>query len=214
MSMIALSRLFGYKVFRDQRVSYMDCWTKIMDLAHQEKWRIFYLGSSPTAAAKAEGRLRELYPDLQLKVRHGFFNADAESVENNEVLDQITRFLPHLLMVGMGMPRQEIWIENNFDKISANIILPSGATLDYIGGTLPTPPAWAGRMGLAWAFRLAMEPKRLASRYLLEPWSIVRLIASNTATLRSREFGRQGASMLEAEIEEGRFSMIGEGEGS
>jgi N-acetylglucosaminyldiphosphoundecaprenol N-acetyl-beta-D-mannosaminyltransferase len=80
-------------------------------------------------------------------------------------------------MVGMGMPRQELWIEANLDAIQAKIILATGAVLDYVAGVIPTPPRWSGPLGLEWAFRLAAEPRRLASRYLIEPWTLLRVIA-------------------------------------
>ena len=80
-------------------------------------------------------------------------------------------------MVGMGMPRQELWIHDNFDHLSTTVILPAGAAIDYIAGVVPTPPRWMGKVGLEWTFRLAAEPKRLRHRYLLEPWSVLGLLA-------------------------------------
>jgi N-acetylglucosaminyldiphosphoundecaprenol N-acetyl-beta-D-mannosaminyltransferase len=82
-------------------------------------------------------------------------------------------------MVGMGMPRQELWIEANLNAIQANIILATGAVLDYVAGVIPTPPRWSGPLGLEWAFRLAAEPRRLASRYLIEPWTLVPIVLRN-----------------------------------
>jgi N-acetylglucosaminyldiphosphoundecaprenol N-acetyl-beta-D-mannosaminyltransferase len=102
---------------------------------------------------------------------------DPDGSENKSVLQQIADFQPHLLMVGMGMPRQELWIEANLNAIQANVILATGAVLDYVAGVIPTPPRWSGPLGLEWAFRLASEPKRLTPRYLIEPWTILRVIA-------------------------------------
>jgi len=76
----------------------------------------------------------------------------------------------------MGMPRQEYWISNNFSDLTANIILPSGAAIDYIAGVVPTPPRWSGKIGLEWLFRFVVEPKRLAYRYLIEPFFVLRLL--------------------------------------
>jgi N-acetylglucosaminyldiphosphoundecaprenol N-acetyl-beta-D-mannosaminyltransferase len=60
-------------------------------------------------------------------------------------------------------------------QISANAILLAGAALDYVAGAVPTPPRWAGRWSLEWAFRLAAEPRRLGRRYLVEPWPVLGL---------------------------------------
>ena len=75
------------------------------------------------------------------------------------------------------MPRQEFWTQENFARLDAHVILSSsGAALEYIAGAAPTPPRWAGRIGLEWIFRLAHEPRRLFSRYLIEPWYILLLL--------------------------------------
>jgi len=73
------------------------------------------------------------------------------------------------------MPRQEHWILENFDRLDANVILPSGAATNYVAGVVPDPPRWTGKLGLEWACRLFAEPKRLTYRYLVEPVFILRL---------------------------------------
>jgi N-acetylglucosaminyldiphosphoundecaprenol N-acetyl-beta-D-mannosaminyltransferase len=89
-------------------------------------------------------------------------------------------------MVGMGMPRQEYWTQENFQQREAQVILSStGAALEYIAGAAPTPPRWAGRIGLEWMFRLAHEPRRLFSRYLIEPWYILLLLLMDYPRSRS-----------------------------
>jgi N-acetylglucosaminyldiphosphoundecaprenol N-acetyl-beta-D-mannosaminyltransferase len=143
----------------------------------EKNWRVFYLGSAPRVVDIGAATLRERHPGLQIECRHGYFDVDPEGSENKNVLQQIADFQPHLLMVGMGMPRQERWIEANLDAIQANIILATGAVLDYVAGVIPTPPRWSGPLGLEWAFRLAAEPRRLASRYLIQPWTLLRVIA-------------------------------------
>ncbi|RUT04502.1 hypothetical protein DSM107010_57820 [Chroococcidiopsis cubana SAG 39.79] len=81
-------------------------------------------------------------------------------------------------MLGIGMPRQEHWILDNLDRLSANAILTAGAAMDYVAGAVPTPPRWAGQFGLEWLFRLLAEPQRLWRRYSIEPWLILRLFAT------------------------------------
>jgi N-acetylglucosaminyldiphosphoundecaprenol N-acetyl-beta-D-mannosaminyltransferase len=91
------------------------------------------------------------------------------------VLAAIRSFRPHILMVGMGMPRQEHWILDNLDEIEVRVILTAGACMDYVAGAVPTPPRWMGRWGLEWLFRLGSDPTRLWRRYLIEPWFVFRL---------------------------------------
>jgi N-acetylglucosaminyldiphosphoundecaprenol N-acetyl-beta-D-mannosaminyltransferase len=180
MSMVALGRLLGRRISSRHRVAYNDWLPFMLPTAIHRDWRIFYLGSSPEAAAKGGETLRAGFPGLQLEVHHGHFDADFKSSDNAKVLAQISEYRPNILFVGMGVPRQERWIQENLDSIDANVILPSGATLDYIAGTKKMAPRWMGKLGLEWAFRLATEPRRLAFRYLVEPWGLLTAVLTNS----------------------------------
>ncbi len=172
MPLILLGRWLGFPLKREQRVTYADWVWSLMAEAAQQGWRVFYLGSKPGIAAKGARILQKKFPGLQIATAHGYFNASTNSRENQAVLDAINAYQPNILMVGMGMPRQEHWILDNIDKIDANSILPSGACIDYVAGAIPTPPRWMGRFGLEWFYRLITEPRRLWKRYLLEPWFV------------------------------------------
>ncbi|MEL6554394.1 MAG: WecB/TagA/CpsF family glycosyltransferase [Cyanobacteria bacterium J06621_11] len=175
MAMVVLGRLFGLPLERKHRVTYADWVYSIMAEAAQNRWRVFYLGSKPGTAEKGAEILRDRYPTLQIQTAHGYFNADVNSAENQQIVTAINQYQPHILLVGMSMPRQEHWILDNFEQLKTNVILPSGAAIDYVAGDVPTPPRWAGRWGLEWLFRLFAEPGRLWQRYLMEPWFILRL---------------------------------------
>jgi N-acetylglucosaminyldiphosphoundecaprenol N-acetyl-beta-D-mannosaminyltransferase len=179
MSIVLLARLYGHAANHIHRIGYTDWLPSLMASAVERNWRVFYLGSAPRVVDIGATILRERHPGLQIDYRHGYFDVDPEGSENKRVLQQIADFQPHLLMVGMGMPRQERWIDANRDAIQANVILATGAVLDYVAGVIPTPPRWSGPLGLEWAFRLAAEPRRLAARYLIAPWRLVSIILRN-----------------------------------
>jgi N-acetylglucosaminyldiphosphoundecaprenol N-acetyl-beta-D-mannosaminyltransferase len=148
-----------------------------MQLAADKGWRVFNLGSPKQVAEKCAAELRRLHPTLKLEVGSGFFDARRGSAENEAVIRRINAYRPDLLLVGMGMPRQEFWTQENFARLNAHVILSSnGAAFDYLAGVVPTPPRWAGRIGLEWFFRLIKEPRRLFARYLVEPWYILLLL--------------------------------------
>ncbi|WP_310489245.1 WecB/TagA/CpsF family glycosyltransferase [Chamaesiphon sp. VAR_69_metabat_338] len=176
MAIVLLGKLLGLPLQRDQRVTYVDWTNPLMAVAAERGWRIFYLGSKPGVAERGIAILQERFKGLQITGANGYFNSDVDSPENARILDLIDRYQPQIVMVGMGMPRQEYWILNNLDRLNANVILPCGATIDYVAGAVPTPPRWAGKIGLEWLFRLVAEPKRLWRRYLLEPWFLLRLL--------------------------------------
>jgi N-acetylglucosaminyldiphosphoundecaprenol N-acetyl-beta-D-mannosaminyltransferase len=178
MPLIALGKLYGYALEREQRVTLADWIHPLMETAARRGWRVFNLGSPDGVAEKGAKELRRLYPGLQIEVSNGYFDARQGSPENDAVVQRINSYQPDLLMVGMGMPRQEFWTQENFARLNARVILASnGAAIDYIAGMVPTPPRWAGRLGLEWAFRLASEPRRLFGRYLVEPWYLLMLLA-------------------------------------
>jgi N-acetylglucosaminyldiphosphoundecaprenol N-acetyl-beta-D-mannosaminyltransferase len=176
MAIVLLGRLLGLPLRREHRVTYVDWLPLFMAEAARLGWRVFYLGSRPAVAESAASTLRARFPDLQIATAHGYFDARADGPENERVIDAINAFGPHVLMVGMGMPRQQHWVLENHEKLAVNAISTSGAALDYVVGEMPTPPRWAGRIGLEWLFRLAAEPRRLAGRYLVEPWYILPLV--------------------------------------
>lgn len=175
MSLIFLSNVFGQKLSREQRTTSVDWFLPLMRLAAKNQWRVFFLGSKPGIADRAAQILKSEIPKLQIKTRHGYFDVSPGSLENEDILRQISSFKPHILLVGMGMPRQEEWILDNHEAICSNVILPVGACMDYIAGTVRTPPRWLGRLGLEWFYRLLCEPKRLWRRYLIEPLYIMKL---------------------------------------
>ena len=84
-------------------------------------------------------------------------------------------FKPHILFVGMGMPRQESWIATVFYDLPACVVFSVGAAFDYEAGVQKSAPRWMGRVGLEWAYRLLHDPRRLFHRYCVEPWSLAPL---------------------------------------
>jgi N-acetylglucosaminyldiphosphoundecaprenol N-acetyl-beta-D-mannosaminyltransferase len=185
MSLIALGRLYGHPLKRDQRVTNADWTMPLMELAARRGWRVFNLGSPRHVAEEAACRLRQLFPALQIEVHDGFFDTQQGSAENEELIKRINAYRPDLLLVGMGMPRQEFWTQENFARLDVRVVLSSnGAAFDYLAGAVPMPPRWSGRMGLEWMFRFLYEPRRLFSRYFLEPWYVLLVLLTDYSRTR------------------------------
>jgi N-acetylglucosaminyldiphosphoundecaprenol N-acetyl-beta-D-mannosaminyltransferase len=175
MPLIFLGRLLRLPLRREHRVTYVDWIRPLAAEAARRGFRIFYLGSKPGVAEQGAAELRRTQPALHIATHHGFFDGKAGAEANDLVVAAIRDFRPDILMVGMGMPRQEHWIVDNLDGIEAPVIVTAGACMDYVAGAVPTPPRWMGRWGLEWLHRLASDPARLWKRYLVEPWFVVRL---------------------------------------
>jgi N-acetylglucosaminyldiphosphoundecaprenol N-acetyl-beta-D-mannosaminyltransferase len=170
MSLVFWGRFMGHSLRWDERVTYVDWLAPLMASASQNGWRVFYLGGRVGVAKKAADILQAQMPGLQISTHHGFFANE----ESPSIVQEISRYQPHILMVAMGMPRQEYWILDNLDHLQANAILTAGGCFDYVAGIIPTPPRWMGKAGLEWLFRLKTEPRRLWRRYLLEPWFLLK----------------------------------------
>jgi N-acetylglucosaminyldiphosphoundecaprenol N-acetyl-beta-D-mannosaminyltransferase len=173
MPLILWGKLMGEPISRGHRCTYL-CWRDLFwKLADQNRWRVFYLGGEPGVAETAAERLRAISPGAEIRVRDGYFDMSPGSAENTRIVEDINAFKPHVLFVGMGMPRQEIWLERNYDALPPAVLLPVGAAFDYEAGVQKAAPRWTGRIGLEWAFRFANNPTRLFRRYFIEPWSLI-----------------------------------------
>ena len=193
MPLIALGRLYGFPLERKHRVTLADWTYPLMELAASKGWRVFHLGASRGSAEKGVSKLRQLYPTLQIEVSEGYFDARSGGADNEAMLQRINAYAPDLLMVGMGMPRQEFWTHENWARLDVPVILSSvGAAFDYVAGAVPTPPRWSGQIGLEWAFRMAHDPARLFKRYFVEPWYILLLLLMDYPRHRSAVKFRAG----------------------
>lgn len=192
--MILWAQLLGLPVSGRHRCTYLDWRADFWSLAEQKGWRVFYLGGAPGVAEAGAERLRQRWPGLNLAVRHGYFDARPESEENLEVVGQIREFDPHVVLVGMGMPRQEAWIHENRAAFRRGVFMPVGAALDYEAGVQSIAPRWLGPIGLEWLYRLATQPRRLAFRYLVEPWSLLPAMGRDVAIRLKGSRGRPGSA--------------------
>lgn len=187
MSIIFAGRLLGLPLRREHRVTYVDWIDPLLATASGQGWRVMYVGANGSVGDRGAAALRRRHPGLVLETLHGFFDPAPDGDENRAVVRHIQAFAPHLLMVGMGMPRQEHWILDNLERLPPCVVLTAGAAITYAAGSVPTPPRWAGAYGLEWAFRLLAEPRRLWRRYLLEPWFVLALLARELVAGRARQ---------------------------
>jgi len=157
----------GERTRRDQRFSLMDHFTELLATAAQRSWSLYYLGSRQAVVAAAGERIHSEYPGLRITLHHGYFEDDAG------IVAAINRQRPDLLLVGMGMPRQERWLLDRLGELDVGCAIQAGATLDYFTGAQARPPRCMSSAGLAWLYRLAHNPTRLWRRYLAEPWALI-----------------------------------------
>jgi len=140
-------------------------WT-VAALCQESGLSLYLLGSEPGSSADAASALKRWYPGLDVRgTHHGYFGLDTPHSER--VLEHLAEIQPDILLVGMGTPQQELWVERNHDRIEASVVWTVGALFDYVSGRVPRAPHWIADNGFEWIFRLAMEPRRMWRRYLL-----------------------------------------------
>jgi N-acetylglucosaminyldiphosphoundecaprenol N-acetyl-beta-D-mannosaminyltransferase len=179
------ARMLRLPLSGQHRSTYLDWRDDFWRLANDRKWRVFYLGGGPGVAEAACAKLGAQWPDVTFGCRDGYFDTAPNSIDNRRVLAKIAAFEPDIIFVGMGMPRQELWISQNRSAIRRGVIFSVGAAFDYEAGVQTAAPRWMGRIGLEWLFRLASQPRRLAHRYLVEPWCLLRPALHDLAAARS-----------------------------
>ena len=126
--------------------------------------RMFLLGGAPDVADAAVARLQIDVPSfVPVGSHHGYFDVR----ESDAIIQQINDAQADVLIVGMGSPRQEQWVHEHRDQLRVPVIWSVGALFDYFAGIENRCPAWMGDHGFEWLYRLLMQPRRMAGRYLL-----------------------------------------------
>ncbi|MDB5714317.1 MAG: gumH [Sphingomonadales bacterium] len=125
--------------------------------------RVFLLGSPHGVAETARSVFAQKFPALDfVGARDGYFDEAA----GTSVAQEVAATGPQLVIVGMGQPRQELWATQHAASIGA-VLLCAGAILDFTAGRFRRAPKWVLAARLEWAYRLVLEPRRLAQRYLV-----------------------------------------------
>ncbi len=162
---VAAARLLGRPV--PCRVAGSDLAPAIFEAAEQRGGlRVYLLGAGPGVAERAASNIVRRWPAVQVVSTYspplGF---EHDPRENAFILAQIAAAQPDILMVGLGAPKQELWVNAHREQIESSAALCIGATIDFLAGEKRRAPRWMRRTGLEWVHRVASEPRRLLRRY-------------------------------------------------
>lgn len=162
---VAASRWFGKPV--PERVPGSDLVPGLLASTSADRpLTVFLLGAGPGVADEAAARIARDTPHARVVGTHcpplGF---ERDPSENDRIVALFDQAKPDVLVVGLGFPKQEKWVHAHRDRLTCGTTLCVGATIDFLAGNVTRAPAWLGRVGLEWVFRLGLEPRRLAGRY-------------------------------------------------
>lgn len=125
---------------------------------------VYFLGAKPGVAEMAAEKLVAACPGLKVVgIQHGYFEAS----ETNFVLARVREAHPHLLLVAMGVPLQEVWIDLHAQHLTGIACMGVGGLFDFMSERIPRAPFWMRQVGVEWIWRLLIEPKRLWGRYVI-----------------------------------------------
>lgn len=163
MPMVLYSRHFA-KVPLPERVATTDLVQAVASEAEAAGATFYFLGASEEVNAMAVEEMQRLYPKLVFAGRrNGYFGLDDEDA----VVAEINAAKPDILWIGLGVPLEQQFVQRNLGRLTGvGVVKTSGGLFDFISGKNPRAPGWMQACGLEWLYRVWLEPRRLAMRYI------------------------------------------------
>ncbi|MBB3938919.1 N-acetylglucosaminyldiphosphoundecaprenol N-acetyl-beta-D-mannosaminyltransferase [Novosphingobium fluoreni] len=128
--------------------------------------RHYFYGAGPGVAEKLADEFKRLFPGIKIVGAESPPMRPLTPEEDAVAMDRILKSRPNVLWVGLGAPKQEIWMLNHKKHLPGVTLLAVGAAFDFHSGRIKRAPSWMRRIGMEWIYRAGSEPKRLGSRYL------------------------------------------------
>lgn len=179
VGVVVASRMLGDPL--PERVTGVDLMEELLKAAAKDASRIFFLGARPGVAKRAAEKARERFGSIVVVGHHhGYFSRE----EERSVVEMIRAAQPDFLFVGMGTPRQEIFMTANRDALGAGVAIGVGGALDALSGAVRRAPPLARRLGFEWLYRLVREPWRWRRQLSLLQFGMTVVVEAVRARLR------------------------------
>ena len=157
-----VGRKRGYNIERTTGPSLMG---EIFKSTAKKGYRHFFYGSKQETLDQLEAKLQENYPGIQIAGMYSPPFRPLTEEEDTAVIKMINDAKPDFVWIGLGAPKQEIWMADHQGKIDG-LMIGVGAGFDYYAGNIERAPEWMQRSNMEWFYRLIQDPKRLFGRYL------------------------------------------------
>lgn len=164
------SRLLGKSL--PETVPGSDLCPALFEAARARGWlRVFLLGAADGVAGRAASAIQARWPWVEIcGVYSPPMGFSASSPANAVALEKVNAARPDVLVIGLGAPKQEIWVHAMRTQLNVKVALCVGATIDFLAGEKSRAPLWMRKIGLEWLHRVLSEPRRLLPRYLRDAW--------------------------------------------
>jgi exopolysaccharide biosynthesis WecB/TagA/CpsF family protein len=186
VGMAMASRLGGRRLRHN--VNGTDLFPKFCEAAAAAGVPLALLGASPGVAEMCANEMRRRFPGLRIVwVQHGYLTEAEEDAQ----IAALNASGAKVLLVAKGVPTQELWIARNAGRLDAPVLIGVGALFDFYSGTIRRAPGLLRALRIEWLYRLALEPRRMFSRYVLgNPAFLARALRWRTASRRFPDRGR------------------------
>jgi N-acetylglucosaminyldiphosphoundecaprenol N-acetyl-beta-D-mannosaminyltransferase len=164
MPLVWVGRLLGCAL--PERVAGSDLLLPLMQLAARYRWRVYLLGGAP-GVAKASAAFLQRHLGVCV-VGWDDCAIESDGSDHGGSITRVCAAQPDLVLVALGPPKQELWIERHRTALGSTVAFGIGASLDFLIGRHRRAPRWVSAIGFEWLFRLLQEPRRLWRRYLLQ----------------------------------------------
>lgn len=158
-----ISKKRGYK--ESERVTGPDLMEEIFKISEEKGYSHYFYGSTQETLNKLKVKLYEKYPNIKIG---GMYSPPFRKLTEQEdmvIVENINKVKPDFVWVGLGAPKQEVWMSENKSKVNG-LMIGVGAGFDYHSGNINRAPVLMQKLSLEWLYRLFQDPKRLARRYL------------------------------------------------
>ncbi|MGZ4482497.1 MAG: WecB/TagA/CpsF family glycosyltransferase [Gaiellales bacterium] len=149
-----------------ERVAGPDLMPRVIDLGREAGLRHFLFGSTPEVLGALEARLGSDYPGTLIAGSLSPPFRPLADGEEDEIVAAILAADPHVVWVGLGAPKQDLWMQRTAHRLPGVLCMGVGAAFDFLSGNKVRAPFWMQRIGLEWFHRLASEPRKMGPRYL------------------------------------------------
>ena len=169
----SVRRKRGFKEM--QRTTGPDFMEEILKISVEKGYKHYFYGSTDETLNQMKEVLAKKYPGLNIV---GMYSPPFRALtpeEDAEIINKINDSNPDFVWVGLGAPKQEIWMYNHQDKIKG-LMIGVGAAFDFHAGNIKRAPKWMQNCNLEWFYRLMQQPKKLFSRYFKTNFKFIKLI--------------------------------------
>lgn len=153
----SVSRIFGPTFFE-----------KTIEWGQKEELKHFFFGGSKTTLQMMYDNIASKYPAAIIAGSYSPPYKNSFSIEENKrFLNLMNKSGADIFWIGLGAPKQEMWMYENYEKLNRGVMIGIGAGFDYLSGRTKHAPKWMKNFALEWFYRLIQEPRRLWKRYLI-----------------------------------------------